>query len=339
MYRTNYYSNLKNILILVVTPAMPWIFVNYLASPRASRETALRTGLVESNHYPGSVKILFGSFLLALCILSFKKIQRDLPFSMFLIFHGLAILIAANSQVVTGKSLQFESHYILLFWLNTSLIMFSLFRSVTVSLMQTLTFVLIFALTGQAMVSYLEEAKKFEGIQTSSYERDLWKYVQERVGKSEIISAPLDISQRIVYATNRKVLATTLSRLYIMTDEELSRRVLLNHYPGSLEEPISEDVYISIFGLRFREALAKNLTASHIFENASYHSAQISNEEVMAIDSLLDDYSNLNVSQELNHFGVDWIIRREGELREFEKLSSRCASSLKLIGTWEICRW
>jgi hypothetical protein len=338
-YRRNYHLVFRNILILNAIPAMPWVIINYLSSPQSSRETALRTGLVESNHYPGAFKILLGTFLLALCILIFNAQRRDLTLNKFLIFQGLAILIVSNSQVVTGKSLQFESHYILVFWLNTSLILFSLFRRFVSSLMQTLTVLLIFVLTGQAVTSYFEQVNRVERIRTSSYERNLWNYVQENVGKSEIISAPLDISQGIVYSTNRKVLATTLSRLYIMSDEELTRRVLLNHYPNSLKEPIPEEVYVSIFGIKFREAIAKNLAASRIFGNARLHSAQISREEEIATDYLLENYSKLDVPQELNNFGVDWIIRHGGEIREFEKWSSRCASSVKQVGPWGICRW
>lgn len=337
--RRNFRLAFVRLVSLILIPSAPWLLVNYFALPNLARQTALRTGLVESNHYPGAFKILLGSLILASFVLVARILQRTFTLNRFLIFQGLSIFFVSNSQVVTGKSLQFESHYILLFWLNTSFILFVLINHLFKSVFRILLPLVIFSLSLQSIYSYYTQVTRLERVDVSIGEQELWKFIITNTDSSDIISAPLDISQRIVYVTKRKVLATSLSRLYIMSDQELTQRVLLNHYPEILEKPIPEEVYVSIFGLRFRDALSKNTKASSFLKSASNHSSQIKDEEMRMINLLIDDYSNINIVSGLNRFGVDWIVRPIDQFDRIKTLSSNCNLTLTHFDQWGICRW
>lgn len=327
------------LLTLVLIPSVPWLIVGYLSSPDFSRQTALRTSLVESNHYPGAFTILLGSLILVLLVLVARLLNTTITLSRFLVFQGLSILLVSNSQVVTGKSIQFESHYILLFWLNSTLLLLALTQDVFKSRFRNMLFLLIFALVIRSVYSYYYDVSRQETVQVSIEERNLWKFILNNTDLTEIISAPLDVSENIVYVTGRKVLATPLSRLYIMSDEELTQRVLLNHYPGELSQPIPEQVYVSIFGLKFRDALSKNARASSFLESARNHSRQITLDEARAIKLLVNGYAKLDFANGLDRFEIDWLVRPTPQLSEFESLSSNCRITLTRVDKWEICRW
>jgi hypothetical protein len=328
-------------LIYVVIPTLPWLLVQLFLGGDYYRETATRTGLVEGNHFPGAIRsTLVGLATLLLVAFLQYRFKTSVSINRFLFLTGFSIVFSVNSQVLTGKSMQFDSHFVLptyiLFFITLMLLVEKLPWS------QTLVFggaLIVCLFSVKASISYNEKVNdaKF----TSMVTRDdaIFEFIRVSTNANALISAPLSLSEQLVYRTNRRVLATNLSRLYIMSDKELEDRVLLNYFPKRLVGKPPEEIYSSIFGQRYRDAITKNVTAARLFPFARAHTQKLLLEERKEIDRLTNKYSHLNVSKKLNDFGVDWLIRETGDLVWFENASLSCKTSKRVIGKWEVCKW
>lgn len=337
----DFLGKIFNLVTYVLVPVLPWLFVSFSLDTTVTRETALRTGLVESNHFPGAIRILI--LALALIILVFlyqRKTHSSFSSNRFLWIHGFAIIAASNSQIFTGKSLQFESHFILPFYLVFLSIIMLLYEKAfwNKSVIFVILIVLFFG-SFLKMASYSNKAWHQVNVAINAKEDPILDFLRTHVAENQLVSAPLELSEKIVFILNRRVLASGSSKLYFMSDEELRKRVLVNYFPEELEKPFPIDMYLSMFGLRYRDAIAKNSAAAAFLPLAKSHTEKLFVLEQNEIRRVESTYASLDIAVELDNFNVDWIVRKKGDLRWFAKASSNCNSSKTTVGSWRVCKW
>ena len=101
-------NNRRDLLILLFTSTPVIFYVIYvLFWPNQGRnDMNFRWGVIES-HFPGSLRTVLVTLLSSLVVMIFfKGPPRRLLLSLF-----ISLLLLSNSQILTGKSMEFDSHF------------------------------------------------------------------------------------------------------------------------------------------------------------------------------------------------------------------------------------
>jgi hypothetical protein len=332
----------KNFAILPFLPLLvvpiPWLLVYATIPKRLVDETSIRTGLVSSNHFPGSFKLTI-ICLLALGILSVCRNTFKLGKNTVIIpINLISILLISNSQILTGISLQFESHLIFPMWINAVsvfLLMLSRKKSgVTFASSIALSLILFYSIFN--LGDYI--AKSSSDSMPSKF-KPVIGYILSKDLNGETISAPNQMSEFITYLTENKVLSSTNARLYLVSDAEIEERNLANYFPKGLGMPLPDELNAAILGIQYSEALAKNSTAARLHSTFRRKSELIRQEEFRRQNEIVAKYQNLDVSSLFKKYNVTFVIRETRQLEPIRAINDSCDQTTVNLGIWSLCEW
>ena len=220
--------------------AIPYFIFNWMSSETLYYDESLkRLGLIHT-HVPSGIRsvILAGiTSVIFLWMYYKKKILPD-AINLFLISGVLTTAIVVNQHVITGKNLEFVNHY---FLQNTFWILFSLMylfirytRTVTIKTNKILFIVSLIIIVWGSYYSLIEISKK----QHHYYETEIYKqnystifeWLNNNAKKDEVVFANDSISDLITVYTSQNVYSSPFGILFFLSDEEVEKRYLINHY-------------------------------------------------------------------------------------------------------------
>ena len=234
-------NNRRDLLILLVT-SMPVIFyVMYvLFWPNQGRDDMnFRWGVIES-HFPGSLRTVFVALLSSLVVMIFfEGPPRRLLLSLF-----ASLLILSNSQILTGKSMEFDSHFYPLSLMGSILTLVIILnhlgeqankRLKSRSKISSHLFkgsLFLFCLHISVSTSH-ENRVYYSGLENQNVARlsSIDDLQLKNLPNHLVISAPSDIREEIPLVLNRKLLFSTPGvNFFPMTNYEVLERKVLDDY-------------------------------------------------------------------------------------------------------------
>lgn len=214
-------------------------------------ETLTRVGLIYSR-FPSGITTFLWSFVPLLCYLAAIK-KKIIPISSETWFWICALIthpIAANQHIITGKNLEFSSHY------NMGAIYFSLValaylisRSNWALTIRGAVYALASAMIIIGFVGYVRQMKVPAFNEYSS----VISWLEKNTAPDSVVLAPEDLSQIIPAYTRNNVFFARNANLFFISDQEVIDRFLINNYFESITAEFVVDNVRSLYGVRYQD--------------------------------------------------------------------------------------
>ncbi len=210
-------------------------------------ETLRRIGMIDS-HFPSGIAIVIPGFLILAVILWLLR-RRVIEWNGETVFFTsgvLAAILSVNQHVITGKNLEFSSHYYLLsiFWF-TFTSAYLLRRIVERPFIpRHLVKLGVLAVTAAIVLPNLYAfTSRFVTMArpVTSFERamPLFNWIDHSTTKDDVVMfIPASLSGAIPIYTSANVYFSNGARLYFVSDEELIDRFIVNHFFTKIDEDL-----------------------------------------------------------------------------------------------------
>jgi len=285
-------------------------------------ESLARLGMIET-HFPSGIKILVwgGLVLLLFLVTYYKRIIKINPKSILIFSSLLAPMIVVNQHIITGKNLQFSSHYwplsafCFIFALAYLLNLWS--KKIKVQPIKILIFILISVYIFYEPAVHLINTAKGEALHYSQEEIAqqkyalIFKWLNENTLPDEVVFAGKISSLIPVYTANN---VFSGGYLFFMPDKEVQERAVLSHYWDdffnkesenyvSYERLIKGNYYITLSGhLKQRNKLRS------WFGLAPVKYEEIPREEIDEFLELARDIQGQDFETQIKKYRVDYFI-------------------------------
>ncbi len=255
----------KKVLMILgagIVLGIPYFMYALQASQFAEfQEIMVRQGLIYS-HFPSGIKIIIPcASLLALYVFFIKrKLLRVSPVSLLMIAGLTAALITVNQHVLTGRNIQFASHYAMgaIFWSVFSLAF--LLKEVPLkevmnrALNMAITAAVLFLVSGTLFVfirmNFLdikEMVETFPGSDLQRYAPAL-DWLNKNTEKDEVVYVNQLLSYFVTVYTRNNVLHSPYVNFYLMSDEEIAERFTLTNFFENINENFVKKNFTAIYG-------------------------------------------------------------------------------------------
>ncbi len=239
--------------------ALPYLvtMVRILARPEYG-DTVRRIGMIDS-HFPSGIAIVLPAFLLLglALLLVWRRVVAWDQHTLFFVVGALASVASVNQHLVTGKNVEFSSHYFMLaaFWF----VFFGayLVQGVVKSFMHprfsaALAGIATLIIVGYAITQSIPPVMVWERGELRRY-FPLMAWLRENTDRDDVVLAPLEMSNFIPVYTANNVLFSSWLRVTFMSDEELLDRFAIQvNADGGSWEP--EDGVKGVFGVQYLDA-------------------------------------------------------------------------------------
>lgn len=323
--RESRHNNRRDLLILLVT-SMPVIFyvIYVLFWPNQGRDDMnFRWGVIES-HFPGSLRTVFVALLSSLVVMIFfEGPPRRLLLSLF-----TSLLILSNSQILTGKSMEFDSHFYPLSLMGSILTLVIVLNHLGEQANKRLKSrskifshlfkgsLFLFCLHISVSTSH-ENRVYYSGLENQNVARlsSIDDLQLKNLPNHLVISAPSDIREEIPLVLNRKLLFSTPGvNFFPMTNYEvLERKVLDDYLQGDSSEFTFENLR-EVFSRHFINWSQKTRYEKRIFffkvEDRENALRLIYDEYLNYANNYKDKLMEENfLKEELDKYGIGAILR------------------------------
>lgn len=281
------------------------------------QESVVRLGLLNT-HFPSGFSIVFwGMVVLALFGLSFYKKKITINKFSLLLFSGtLAAMIAVNQHIITGKNLEFSSHY---YHLSIVWYVFSAFYIISFWL-ENKKFIWL----GRLAVLLVAGASIYSAIgvvysqtKVSNSEKDLQKYgpvlewLKINTEKNSVIWADQKLSALIPAYTSNNVFYAREANLFFISDQEVKERFIINNYWSDFTDEFIKDNERAIWGTQYINSYAhlqsknkiRGLVGLSKIESERLPELEINNFKSKSESLKKDSIDNL-----LKNYRVDYIV-------------------------------
>jgi hypothetical protein len=217
------------------------------AQTQAYQDTIWRLGLISSHTPAGFVSILLCGlvFVAYALLLAIKAIPRNDTPSWFFLSIVLGGILAANSQIVTGKNLEFSSHYFLpcayVAFLGAAYLVaifserlqkYSWNGKVTYLAVGLVVIVLVYGGTS----SVLHRSQLNESDIADQAYGPLMTWLKGNTAPESVVMASEPTSHLIAAYTPNRVFYSRNANLHLMTNNEAWTRLLLMNWDTSLDD-------------------------------------------------------------------------------------------------------
>ncbi len=206
-------------------------------------ETLARVGLINTHFPSGLDTVVCASCVVFLFALLYWKKIIHINTTSILLFSGVcATVIATNQHIITGKNLEFSSHYFLgnMVWLFISVMY--LLHSVIHRYSQRTIKIIYVVLCGVVIVYACVGIQKLIAQQMTYTEGEMYfqnyapvlEWLNHNAGKDDVVYSGNDLSYFIPVYTSLNVFYNPFSILFFMRNEEVKNRFILSHYFDSI---------------------------------------------------------------------------------------------------------
>lgn len=337
----NYWYWLKNWLIFVAMSlliAFPYFF-NLLKSLRDPffAEASLRQGMI-FNHWPAA---FFNVALMILCLVLIFLVHKNIKRARSLIFIyslGISGIILNWQNIITGKGLQFSSHYyfptILFAFLIIAVCVELLFnyikvgskidfrKSVSILLMIILFGMMVYKQAPDIKGAYLNVVYPPDILNLQNLMLVANWLNQNTPKDSAVYALGKNYDWLIPVYTHNNIYWQTNAGMYLMSDEELENRWVIQHFfDGIKEVDISGNRYIWInkFLDTYLNAEVRRKIAQFIIGKKFPETVLMEREYIDRVIASYIKFKQGGFEKALKTYGVDYIIIDSNDA-EYENL-------------------
>jgi hypothetical protein len=285
-------------------------------------ETVRRIGMIDT-HFPSGRKIvMWGCVILLLFYASYKRKVLNIGSRSILLLSGvLAAMISVNQHVITGKNLQFSSHYwmlsafcfvfafiyLLTLWLPK--IKFRYLKTGVIIVLIIFVFYrpafAIKAVVGGEAVVYSQTE-----IEQQRYAL-LFSWLTENTSLDDVVFADDKISGLIPVYTANNVFSFGMASLFFMSDKESQTRFILNNYWDEFNEEYAINNKFGIWGAyyqtKYDHEQSKNKIRKLFFLPEKQY-IKIPQEKIDEFLELVRNVKSKDFEEQLKKYRVDYLI-------------------------------
>jgi hypothetical protein len=316
----------KKYLLIAVTAfvvAIPY-FISMIKSLNLPyyTETLMRVGMVDTHFPTGRKIVMWGSIILILLFVSYKKKILEINNKSLLLLSGvLAAIVTTNHHVITGKNLQFASHY---WMLSVFIFIFTLaylanlwFKKIKSRKAKILLLTLVFIFIFSAPFNYL---KAFSSGELMKYNKNdlrmqeyapVFKWLNKNTEKDDVVFANTELSSLIPAYTSNNVYSISTAGLHFMTTEELQERFVINNYWDDMNEQYVVKYDFAIWGAYHQSLYDINLTKNklrRVFGIEQKEYVKISQEDIDEFLKFAEEIKDKDFEEQLKKYKVDYFI-------------------------------
>jgi hypothetical protein len=236
-------------------------------------ESLARLGLIHS-HFPSGLDsvAVAGLVTLLLLVAYWRKVITINHLSVFLFSGVLAAAIAVNHHVITGKNVEFSSHYVLgnMFWcvFAATYVIHEYFKTRTVGIRKGMVIVggiLLIAVSFKGAAALIRQQVEFRpaSVYMQNY-APVFAWLNENTEKDEVIFANEEISALSLIYTHVNVFFAPGSTLSFMTNAEVENRFIISKYFESFTDEFVLNKQRHIFGSHHLNEYGHNLSKNKL---------------------------------------------------------------------------
>ena len=295
----------------VLIAVTSWRLHNW--SQRPWRDYGARLGLVDS-HLPSAKEVILLSLLGSFLVLWKKSRSQDLIYRRFLIYLNMIVLLLSNSNVVTGKYLQFSDHFnqISRFTFALSLIFF-LFKWNLNAKSQVLLMLcsLIFCTFSYAQQGFLHRTTI--GVIQSNSSLGAISKTLSNLPKNSTVSSDLDLHTLDLLSIHRDInfIFSGNTALYPISNQEVASRFFLYNKC----EPISRDLLLTyepyIFVYAYSASYLKQANFRDLLNELGFDVLQGVEKNRSILDEFatyIEDLDTSDCGRLIEDFGVNYVL-------------------------------
>lgn len=229
-----------------------YFYLSFLASRLPEyQETLTRIQLVFSRS-PSEVKTVLPAFLTLILFgtlyrFKFIKINKEI---LFFIFGIISILLVTNQNIITGQKFEF-GHYRMP---ATFFLVFAVYHLwAKVNFKEKLLVVSLISLISiGGLYDYVQRITKVseQDIYRQRY-KTIFDWLNENTLKDSVVYANEEISSLIPVYTSNNLFYSRYANLFIMPDEEVEKRFILNNYFEKFDRDFVVENERAIWGVRY----------------------------------------------------------------------------------------
>ncbi|MFA6304881.1 MAG: hypothetical protein WCV73_00135 [Patescibacteria group bacterium] len=284
-------------------------------------DSMTRLGML-ATHFPSGFKIVILGLLILSVIIFFVK-KKIVPLNSLSVFLGSAVvacIIAVNQHVITGKNLEFSSHY----WpLSAVVFVFTcaylakfildkISKTIWVTTIKIILLLVLAVWSISRIVIVVKSTSKPEAIDIyrQNYS-SVFNWLKQNAPKETVVYANTDLSVFIPIYTSNNVFYNQTCSLFFVSDAEVQERFAINQYFN----PISENDLLkferSIWGTRYINYWAHEQSKNKlrkIFLIPAHDYPRIPETEIVRIGSLINEVKKSDFRDVLKKYQVDYLI-------------------------------
>ncbi|PWB39055.1 MAG: hypothetical protein C3F02_00340 [Parcubacteria group bacterium] len=264
--------NFKPFLYIILGAAVIGIpyFVSLYHSMQnpAYQESLYRLGMINT-HFPSGVSLvaLSGIFLLVWFICLRRKIITGSKTSLLLASGLIAVVICVNQHIVTGKNLEFSSHYLYLaivwYVYTAAYLLHKIFANTKLSRYRasvlTVLFILVSAwsvIKAGQLVSKTARAYDWE-LDQQRYAA-VFDWLNKNTSPDSVIYANQAMSGLVPLYTADNVFYAREANLFFLSDQEVAERLIINNYYNNITLDFVKANERFIWGAHYRDEYNHN---------------------------------------------------------------------------------
>ena len=224
-------------------------------------ETLIRLGILDTR-FPSAIKAVFVASILLLIggFLYYKGVISRSSKTLLFLAAVVGSVVVVNHHVITGKNLEFSSHYArpMFFWFFFSFVYLLSFVLLSKRCeknkkkLSVLFLVVCCLLSFSHTVKTIERQSFFEESEITWQEyAPVFSWLEEHTSKDSVVFANSDMSNLIPIYTNNNVLFSRLANLHFMSDREVQERFFVNHYWETFDVDFLKNHERSLWGTIF----------------------------------------------------------------------------------------
>jgi len=318
-------TQIKGFLFVLVGGALLGIpyFLQLMRSANLEgySDTMIRLGMLDT-HFPSGFAIvgISGMLFIALVVLYKKKLIQNIRMVILLLSAILTPAIVTNHHLITGKNLEFSSHYwpISVFWfVFVGAYLFHKFVSSLKSdkIKRILILLVSAGIIVFSSVSAWETIKRHSSVSESELVwqeySDILYWLGENTEKDDVVWAREGLQDLIPIYTHDNVLFSRFSNLHFMTSDEVWNRFVLNHYWDVVDEAFIKQHERSIWGTQYINGYGHKLGRNRIRQILGFPQVENVRLPDSAIDDFMSyaqDYQNKDLGEMLKKYRIDYIV-------------------------------
>jgi len=237
--------------------AIPYFYLNYLASRLPYYiETLTRLGMIYSR-FPSGFRIIFWSALGLIAFGGFlwrKIIKWDVK-TIFFVSGISASIIAVNQHFITGRNLEFSSHYnmaAIFFVVLAAAYLFSTVKNQKFSIAIAIIIAVV-VINGLYDYSKIVFAIDENVVYRQNY-APIFDWLNKNTEKDSVVYANTDLSRLIPVYTANNVFYVREANLFFISDSEVLDRFIINNFFSAFSRDFITKNVRSIYGVRYIDA-------------------------------------------------------------------------------------
>lgn len=286
-------------------------------------ESLARVGMVDTHFPTGRKIVMWGAIVLILILISYKKKILEINKKSLLLLSGIfAAIITTNHNIITGKNLQFASHYWMLsvfIFVFTAVYLFNLIFKKTKNnnikiLLLTILFIFIFKAPFDNLMNILggrTMAYSHEDIKKQEY-ATIFEWFNKNTTKDDVVFTNDEFSSLIPIYTSNNVYSNGIAGLHFMSDNELQERFIINKYWDEMDAQYAIDYKFSIWGSYHQTAYDINRTKNklrRVFFMPEKEYTKIPKEDIDKFLEFAGEIKNNNLEEQLKKYRVDYFLQ------------------------------